>query len=83
MHFIAKYLTHLIISILLIHNLTIENQSTTIIVISISSICCFIINMFSLYKITTLITQYINKCDEDIFISKSNFKFNCICLNKN
>ena len=83
MHFISKYINHLIISGLLIYNLTNENQSTTIIVISISSISCFIINMFSLYKITSLITQYLNGCQDNLFDSTLNFKCGCKCLHDN
>ena len=85
MNILSKYLNHLIISILLVYKLTIEEQSTTIIVITMSSICCFVINMFSLYKITTLITHYINKCDKNIFASNINFKYiyNCKCLDDN
>ena len=49
MHFISKYINHLIISIVLIYNLLIETHSVTIVNISTTSMACYIINMASLY----------------------------------
>ena len=39
--------------------------------------------MFSLYKITSLITQYLNGCQDNLFGSTLNFKCGCKCLHDN
>ena len=52
MHFISKYINNLAISIILIYNLLVNTYSNTIIVISISSMSCFILNMISFYFLT-------------------------------
>lgn len=52
MHFISKYINNLAISIILIYNLLVNTYSNTIMVISISSMSCFILNMISFYFLT-------------------------------
>lgn len=51
MFFISRYISHCVISVLLIYKLSIHSYSTTILFISISSIVCYFINMLSYYYI--------------------------------
>lgn len=48
MHFISKYINNAIITILLIYKLLTESHSDTIVIISILSMVCYIINIMSL-----------------------------------
>lgn len=52
MHFISKYINNTCISGLLIYNLLTETNSVTIVIISISSMICYLINIMSLSLIT-------------------------------
>lgn len=77
-HFISKYFNHLIISIILIYKLLINTYSNTIILISISSMSCFILNMISLYFLTKW-----NNSDEKLLeklIMEPIINLKCTCL---
>ena len=79
MNFISKYLNNLIISIIIIYKLLFNTYSPTIMLISISSMICFIINILVLYLITKL-----NYSDEQTLIEKSTkplINCKCKCLN--
>ena len=79
MNFISKYLNNLIISIIIIYKLLFNTYSPTIMLISISSMFCFIINILILCIITKL-----NYSDEETLIEKATkplINCKCKCLN--
>ena len=57
-HFTSRYLNNLILSILIIYNLRSNTYSKSLTIISISSICCFILNIISLPFLIKYIYNY-------------------------
>jgi hypothetical protein len=81
MHFLSRYLSHLFISILLIYKLIINQQSNTVIFISLSSIICYIINIFSFYIINIHNYETPNPIDNKYYKPLFKLKFN-FCYKK-
>uniref|UniRef100_A0A6C0BYK2 Uncharacterized protein n=1 Tax=viral metagenome TaxID=1070528 RepID=A0A6C0BYK2_9ZZZZ len=57
-HFISRYLNNLILSILIIYNLIFNSYSKSLTIISISSICCFVLNIICLPFIIKYVYKY-------------------------
>jgi hypothetical protein len=79
MNFISKYLNNLIISIIIIYKLLFNTYSPTIMLISISSIISFILNIISLYILTKW--NYGDKNTLFEIITKPIINCKCKCLN--
>lgn len=78
-HFVSKYLNNTILSILIIYNLSINTYSYSLFVISISSICSFILNILFLYFIIKYTYNY--KKYQYIFRPIGCCKCDCCCKN--
>lgn len=76
-HFISRYLNNTILSILIIYNLSINTYSYSLFVISISSICSFILNILFLYFIIKYTYNY--KKYQYIFRPIGCCKCDCCC----
>ena len=76
-HFVSKYLNNTILSILIIYNLSINTYSYSLFVISISSICSFVLNILFLYFIIKYTYNY--KKYQYIFRPIGCCKCDCCC----
>ncbi len=79
-HFTSRYLNNTILSILIIYNLSVNTYSYSIFVISISSICSFVLNILILSLILNYTLHY--KSYQYIFKPIGCCKCRCCCKNK-